>query len=329
MTIRRAALVSAFTVLLSAPPAVASTFFVGPGVQAGPILAGDALIYTQRSDEGEVGAGVIVRRVMRSGEAPAELARAFPRTAEGRVLTEGLSASSEGFAVSVTGGGSADDAGFRVLGGLFSGPSGELARCRNGSGATVSGRKALVSGCTLVLTDLSGEGGVRVLPAKQVRDPRFAGTMAAWIEGGQRPRRIVVFDTQAGRVVRSFPAARISGSLADFDVREDGSLAVAYTERRRDGAWVGTVGRTGRLARLRVPAASSLAVRYRGSSVAVLRAPLRGPGRIVLARPGRRTRTVATRVAGDERTAFDYDGRRLAWRAGSGSATRLRVQILR
>lgn len=97
---------------------------------------------------------------------------------------------------------------------------------------------------------------------------------------------------------------------------------LAYSGRRRDGSWVGTLSPQGRLTRLSVRPAPRLAVRYAGTRVAVLR----GDRDIVLAQRGRRTETVARGVAGDDHAAFDFDAQRLSYRSGTGAGTRLHLK---
>jgi hypothetical protein len=215
----------------AAPAAVRAADVRAGALGAGPVLAGERVVWTEGGGRG----ALIVRSAAVTGGGAATIASvpATPFRQSGR-----LSASDSAVALEVFSGGPASGLYYRSV---FAGaPGGPLDPLEQGCNASfpyprtidVSARRVLFVACdghSMALRDL--ETGVeRPLP-EGTRGLRLAGRFAAWVEGfkDSRGESVVVYDLDAGAVSYTIPATALPRqAVDDLDLQDDGKVVIAY-----------------------------------------------------------------------------------------------------
>jgi hypothetical protein len=205
---------------------------------AGPILAGEGVLWIERSSAG----GVRVMRA-RPGEGVKVLEELPP---EGTGSQPYLAAStsraifSNQIFVRSPLSGSTVGGPREVRTGGLDGPFDRLVRCSDEGTFGERHRSVDVDGEVVAYRDCGTSGGVirdmsptPMLPERRVTDRaqrlRLAGRYAAWVVGDERVD-VVVYDRLLDTEVYRLTAAMIPGAVRGLDVQNDGTVAFSYVE---------------------------------------------------------------------------------------------------
>ena len=310
-------------------PAPAATVRAEPVPEAGPALAGSAVVWAAPRSDG----GFAV--VQAAGGDRRTIAKVGPMSRDEEVAPE-LAASAERIGVAasrtIPQGGTDFPGALQYLTGPLGGPLAQIGSCERAGGqalrridvhGAVVARRTCDSQAVVVTDPARPEVMLGDEPGRTLSAPRVAGTYVAVLSVGETNTvsdiDIVVYDRTTGAQVYRVPASELPGGVVALDLQDDGKVAFAFETVRNETGRV-AVGwaspQEPRVHRMSLPERVTYDVRMAADRIGYQR-PVKNPfGRTevgVAGIDGSEQLVARGAVADPHADGFDLDAARVAW----------------